>query len=257
MRSTRCCVASTKRQKRPPNLADTQRHTSPREALKAVRLLCVEVGVIFFNASKAADRLCSSQHRQQCIGPHGQSSYADTIPSNSALRTDPDPLRPLPLHKHRSTVQRLPATCTTVAKAAACGRKHDVRRQRRGGAADSAGPSSHRRHVRLPVVWPGGATTSHTSAGLWHRRRHSTGTSPQPPAPSKRVLTWLLPASTPDICFPRDGQDMGVLGVASNHSRSRPIIPIDAIPRHPGGRDARVEGALAASAAPAVAWSQR
>jgi hypothetical protein len=40
------------------NLADTQRHTSPREALKAVRLLCVEVGAFFF-ASKAADRLAA------------------------------------------------------------------------------------------------------------------------------------------------------------------------------------------------------
>ena len=32
-----------------PNLTDTQRHASPRDALKAVRLPCVEPRVIFFN----------------------------------------------------------------------------------------------------------------------------------------------------------------------------------------------------------------
>src|SRR5262249_8467926 len=53
----------------------------------------------------------------------------------------------------------------------------------------------------------------------------------------------LLPASTPDIFFPRDGQDMGVLMFLQPHP-PLPMIPIDAIPCHPSGWDARVEGAL-------------
>jgi hypothetical protein len=47
----------------------------------------------------------------------------------------------------------------------------------------------------------------------------------------------------PDIFFPRDGHDMGVV-VFLEPPPQRPVVPIDTIPCHPGGGDARVEGAL-------------
>ncbi len=53
----------------------------------------------------------------------------------------------------------------------------------------------------------------------------------------------MLSAGAPDICFPRDGQDMGVV-VFLQLQPPRPIVPLPTLPRDPGGWNARVAGAL-------------
>ena len=167
--------------------------------------------------------------------------YADTIPSPSALRTDPDPLRPWPL---QSTVQRsrgCPPPAPRWPRLSRLRRKHDVRCQLRGGAqtpADQEPPAP----VRLPWCGQG------EPPPVIPARAFGTvvGTPPAPPLRPQRRQEGFdrrLPASTPDICLPRDGPDMGVLMCLPPQPQV-PMLPIDALPRHPGGRDARVAGAL-------------
>src|SRR5262245_54862801 len=121
-------------------------------------------------------------------------------------------------------------------------RKHDVCCQLRGVAqtpADQEPPAPVRLPRRgqrePPPVIPARAFGTVAS------------TQPAPPlSPQRRQdgFDLLLPASTPDIFFPRDGQDMGVLMFLQPHPQL-PIITIDAIPRPPGGWDPRAEGAPA------------
>ena len=119
--------------------------------------------------------------------------------------------------------------------------KHDVRRQLRGVAqtpADQEPPAP----VRLPRRGQGEPPPVIPARAFGA----IAGTQPAPTlSPQRRQdgFDRLLQASMPDICFPRDGQDMGVLVFLQPHPQL-PVIPIDAIPRHPGGRDARIEGAL-------------
>ena len=121
------------------------------------------------------------------------------------------------------------------------GRNNDVRRQRRGIAqtpADQEPPAPG----RLP--WCGqGAPPPVIPARAFGT---VAGTQPAPTLnPQRRQdgFDLLLPASTPAIFFPRDGHDMGVRLFLQPHPQL-PILPLDALPRHPGGWDARGEGAL-------------
>jgi hypothetical protein len=52
-----------------------------------------------------------------------------------------------------------------------------------------------------------------------------------------------LAAGTPDLCFPRDGEDLG-LGTLFQPLPQPSMIPVHAIPGHPGGRHGRVERML-------------
>jgi hypothetical protein len=119
--------------------------------------------------------------------------------------------------------------------------KHNVRRALRGVAQtpahqEPAAPVGQQRRGQgepLPVIPPG---TFGPVAGTQ-------------PTPGLRLqgreedFDLLLSASTPDIFFPRDGQDIGVV-VFLQPQAQRPIIPIDTLPCHPGGGDTCVEGAF-------------
>ena len=144
------------------NLADTQRHTNPREFLKAVRLLCVEVSAFFLPARRLAGwqlAAPSTGHR-----PTWPMLYADTIPSNSALGTDLAPLRPWPL---QSTVQRSSGCLPPAPRWPRLPHVAQIRRTLSApwGRSDSGGPRASGAS-RTATARSGGATSSHTSVDL-------------------------------------------------------------------------------------------
>jgi len=63
------------------------------------------------------------------------------------------------------------------------------------------------------------------------------------PQGRQKSFALVLPTSTPDIFFSRDGQDMGVV-VCLPPPPQRPIVPLDTLSCHPRGWDARVQGTL-------------
>jgi hypothetical protein len=137
--------------------------------------------------------------------------YAATSPANCALHSDPDRRRLSPLHRTVpwSTGSQPPVP---PSPASSCG----VQKRRPPSApwerADSGGPRATGASAAA-MGWPGGATASHTRAGLWHRRRHSTGPTPQPPAASG----WLCPAVA--------GQPARHMLAPSRPSHGRPPVP--------------------------------
>ena len=161
------------------NLADAQRHPSPREALKAVRLLRGEPCDDFFSRW-CCGQVGGPQHRQQRIGPHGQ-------------RDMPIPPRPTPYF-----ILIQPDLAFGLFKAlfhgpAAAGHLHDGCQRGPCGANTTYAVSSvgslrlrrtksHRRQWGCQRRGQGEPRQSY-QRGLWPRRPHSTGTSPPPPAP--------------------------------------------------------------------------
>ena len=151
------------------------------------------------------------------------------------------PPAPCASAKPRATVQRLPATCPTGAKAAACGatttsagssvgalrRRRTKSPRRQGGCHGVARGSPRQAYQRGPWV-PSPALNR-----------------PPPLSPQRRQAGFDLRvlASTPALFFPRDGQARGGRGFLPPPP-PWPLLSIDALPRHPGGRDARGAGAL-------------
>ena len=119
--------------------------------------------------------------------------------------------------------------------------KHDVRREFRGVAQtpahqEPAAPVGQQRRGQgepLPIIPP----------------RPFGSVAGTQPTPVLRLqgreedFDLLVSASTPDIFFLRDGQDLGVVVFLQPHAQ-RPIIPIDTLPCHPGGVDTCVESAF-------------
>jgi len=120
-------------------------------------------------------------------------------------------------------------------------RHHDVCGQRRGGAqtpADQAPPAPG----RLPRRGQGEPPPVIPARALGP----VAGPQPAPPlSPQRRQAGFDLRvlASTPALFFPRDGQARGGRGFLPPPP-PWPLLSIDALPRHPGGRDARGAGAL-------------
>src|SRR5262249_16486996 len=63
------------------------------------------------------------------------------------------------------------------------------------------------------------------------------------PQGRQKSFDLVLPTSTPDIFFSRDGQDMGVV-VCLQPQPQRPMVPIDTLASHPRAWDPHVKGTL-------------
>jgi hypothetical protein len=251
MRSTRCCVASTKRQKR-PRISWTRRGTPARARPCRLSDCSAWRSAHFFWPA----RLLTGWPRaapSPVPRPPWPRSYAETSPSNSARRTAPDPRRPLPLH---STVQRSSGCPPPAPRWPRLPQAAHTRRPLSApwGGSDSGGPRATGARA-AGRGWPGGATARQPSAGRWHRRRHAPGTTPQPPA------------SSGGFCPAGAGQHARPMLAPRRPSHGRPPVPpttaavADAPPRRAPpslrrpGRPRR-RGA-AAAAAPAVVGSHR
>ena len=218
--------------------ADTPRHTSPREALKAVRLLRGEPWAIFFTAElqgggrPAARSTAPTPHgpgdrpRPARPPPHcilGQTAFALGLlngppPVQWSIGYRP-PAPPVPARSPAGQTRRTP--CAPWGRSA------------------SGAPRATDASATAPAS-PGNAPSSHPSEGLWRRRQHAIGT-PLSRQRRQEGLHRRWPAGTPDVCFPRDGQDRGV-GVFFQPPPPWPMLPLPPRSRHPGGRDARVAG---------------
>src|SRR5439155_15628745 len=121
------------------------------------------------------------------------------------------------------------------------GGTHDVRRQlgRITDPAPDQQPAVPRRQQRRGQWQPAPVRPP------W-AFRPVTGTHPAPALRLQRRQDRFdlgLSAGAPDICFPRDSQDMAVVGFLQPQP-PRPLVPLHTLPRDPGGWNARVEGAL-------------
>lgn len=126
-------------------------------------------------------------------------------------------------------VQRLPATCTTVARAVAAGAKPT--------AADHEPAAPGGRQQRGP-----GQPPPVLPAGAWRAVASAQPTPACSPQRRHAGFDLVWPAAAPDRGCPRDGQDRG--GVGFLHPQPpRSMLAIATIARHPGSWAALVKGA--------------
>src|SRR5262245_18862856 len=136
---------------------------------------------------------------------------------------------PAPSHLHHSGQRR------------GVWRKHDVRRQLRRLTQTSA-----YQEPAAPVGLPRGSQGE--PPPVIPARTFGAVASAQPgpalrPQRCQNAFDLVLPTRPPDILFPRDRHNIGMILLFQPHSQL-PIIAIDAIAGHPRGGHTRLEGAL-------------
>ena len=101
------------------NLADTQRHNRPREALKTVRLLPEAPCEIFFHGGAVGRG--AARNTVNSAYAHMANVLCRYQPVQGRTSSCSSPPSPLASSQHRSMVQRRPTTWTTVARGVVSG----------------------------------------------------------------------------------------------------------------------------------------